>query len=93
LFLLKELSDAIPKEIKVDVTLFDFKVDDTGVAKLVFRAETEGYANQAAVIDAIKKVPSLGNIVEKGAQPKLGSNNKVIEFTVNAEYLSGGGAG
>jgi len=94
LVLLKQLSEAIPKDVKVDVTLYDFKSIDNSESRLVIKAETEGYASQASVIDAMKKVSSLKNVAEKNSGTKPGSDGKIIEFTVQADYDDGfGGKG
>lgn len=83
--LLRDMSDKLPKDIKLDVTRYEFKGGEGGVGKVILRAETEGYASQSALVDAIKKVPTLDSVEEK-SDAKPGTNGKVIETTVKANY-------
>lgn len=86
LVLLQEISNAIPKEVSVDVTQFEFKSTVSGDGKLTFRAETDNFASQAKIMDAIKGVHTLTNVEEKSSGSKPGSDGKIIEFTVQANY-------
>lgn len=86
LVILKELSEVIPKDVKIDVTLYEVKISETQDVQLVLRAETDGYTSQQKIIDAIKTASNLANIVEKDSKAKPGTNNKVIEFTISADY-------
>ncbi|MBC7660657.1 MAG: pilus assembly protein PilM [Chitinophagaceae bacterium] len=83
---IKEISMAIPKETKIDVTEFDFKTTLPGQGKLVLRAETDNFASQSAIIEDLKKIKVLKNVDEKTSGAKPGSDGKVIEFTVQADY-------
>ncbi len=89
LVVLKTLSEAIPKENKVDVTLYQYNTGGTGVGKLVLKGETDGYASVAAIVEAVKKVQTLKNVEEKQSGAKPGTDNKVIEFTIHADYAGG----
>lgn len=86
LVVLKALSESIPKENKVDITLYQYNTVVTGGGKLVLKGETDGYASVAQVVEAIKKVQILKNVEEKQSGAKPGTDNKVIEFTVHADY-------
>ena len=88
LIALQEISHALPKDLTVDVTLFDFKSQGPGRGKLVFRAETDNFSTQSAIIDALKKVDVLKNIEEKSSGAKPGSDGKKIEFTIHADFQS-----
>ncbi len=84
---MKEISQAIPKETKIDVTEFDFKTTLPGQGKLILRAETDNFASQSAILEALNKIKILQNVQEKASSAKPGSEGKVIEFTVNADYI------
>jgi general secretion pathway protein L len=93
LAILKDISNNIPKDYKLDVTTYDYKTSPVG-GNLTFRGQTDSYESVAKIVDALKKVPSLKAVKEKSSAPVPGSDNKIIEFTVNAEYagtLEGGG--
>lgn len=83
LTILKELSEAVPKDLKLDVTLYQYTTSNSA---LVLRGETDSYDAVAKIIDAIRKVSSLTQVEEKASNAKPGSDNKIIEFTVNAKY-------
>jgi type IV pilus assembly protein PilM len=83
LIILKELSEAMPKDLKLDVTLYQYTSSNS---TLVLRGETDSYDAVAKIIEAIRKVSSLSQVEEKASNAKPGSDNKVIEFTVNAKY-------
>jgi type IV pilus assembly protein PilM len=84
---LKEISEALPKEVKIDVTEFDFRTTQIGEGKLVLKAETDNFASQAAILEALGKVKTLQKVEEKSSGAKPGSDGKIIEFTVHAEYI------
>jgi type IV pilus assembly protein PilM len=87
LVLLRDISDKMPKTLKVDVTMYKFSIDATkGGGKLVFGGETDSYESVAAVFEALKSVSSLTNVEEKKSDPKPGTDNKVIEFSFNADW-------
>ena len=88
LVVLKSLSEAIPKEpeVKVDVTLYQYNAIITGGGKIVLKGETESYAMVDKIVEAIKKSPIVKNAEAKQSGPKPGTDNKVIEFTINADY-------
>ena len=83
---MKEISTAIPKETKIDVTEFDFKTTVPGQGKLVLRAETDNFASQSSILEALNKIKVLQNVQEKNSGAKPGSDGKVIEFTIQADY-------
>ncbi|MBF0441865.1 MAG: PilN domain-containing protein, partial [Oligoflexales bacterium] len=85
---LQELSTAIPKNVMIDVTLFDFKTTLPGEGKLVLRAETDNFSSQATIIENLKKSPILKDVEEKNSGTIPGSDGKKIEFTLNANYIN-----
>ncbi|MBM4252234.1 MAG: hypothetical protein FJ146_09705 [Deltaproteobacteria bacterium] len=86
LTILKSLSEAIPKELKLDVTLYQFNTLAAGGGKLVLRGETDSYASVDKILDAVKTAKMLKDVESKQSSPKPGTDNKVIEFTINADY-------
>lgn len=93
LMILQDISKEIPKGVPIDVTQFDFKSTVPGAGKLTLRAETDNFASQQKIMDALKNVRSLENLEEKASGSKPGTDGKVIEFTVNANYEGGAKAG
>jgi cell division ATPase FtsA len=85
---LKEISEAIPKEVKIDVTEFDYRTTTPGEGKLIIRAETDNFASQSTIVDALSKTKSLRQVEEKNSGTKPGSDGKIIEFTLQANYLN-----
>ncbi len=86
LTILKSLSEVIPKDLKLDVTLYQYNTLATGGGKLVLRAETDSYASVDKILDAVKTSKLLKDVENKQSSPKPGTDNKVIEFTINADY-------
>ena len=86
LVLMKNLSDALPKTVKVDIILFQYASIPTGGGKLSIKGETDNYASQQKILEAVKGMAILKNVEDKGSGAKPGSDNKVIEFTINADY-------
>ncbi len=86
LTVLKALSEAIPKDAKVDITLYQYNTVVTGGGKMVLKGETDGYASVATIVEAVKKVQVLKGVEEKQSGAKPGTDNKVIEFTIHADY-------
>ena len=85
LLALRDVSNAIPKSTKIDVTAFIFLGDTGGTlgGKLTLKAETDNYESAEAIKEALKKAPSITGVVEKQqAAGKPGTENKVIEFTL-----------
>lgn len=84
--ILKEISKTIPKDLKVDVSLFDYRSTGPGVGKLTLKAETDNFSSGASIIESLGKISILSDVAEKQSGAKPGSNGKIIEFTVNANY-------
>lgn len=87
--ILKEISTKLPKDVKIDVTLFEFKSTFPGEGNLVLKAETDNFSSQSAIVEALNQVGVLKNIEEKQSGAKPGSDGKIIEFTVHASYKAG----
>ena len=87
--ILKEASKVIPKTLVVEFTEFAFRTEDSGNRVVTIKAETEGYENEAKVLDLLKSIPFLSNVTEVNASSKIGQKNaNIIVFTVRADYIS-----
>ena len=87
--ILKETSKAIPKSLIVEFTEFSFRTEDSGNRVITIKAETEGYENEAKILDILKNIPFLSNVTEVNASSKIGQKNaNIIVFTVRADYIS-----
>jgi type IV pilus assembly protein PilM len=93
LLVLQDLSNAIPKTVKIDVTQFVFNgTPGLPGGKLQLKAETDGYSSVEAIKEAIKKVPTISEVEEKQSGGKPGTDNKVIEFSLGMTYKPAGSA-
>ena len=91
LLALQDVSLAIPKTVKIDVTQFIFSgLPGQAGGKLVLKAETDGYSSVEAIKEALKKSPTLSDLEEKQSGGKPGSDNKIIEFSLNMTYKPAG---
>lgn len=84
--ILQSLSEGISKDLKVEVTLFQYNAIPGGGGKLVLKGETDSYASAESVLEAMKKIKILKNVEQKQSGPKPGTDNKVIEFTIHGDY-------
>jgi hypothetical protein len=89
LLMLQDISAALPKTVKIDVTQYLF----TGISgqpggRLTLKAETDGYSSVEAIKEALKKVPTISELEEKQSGGKPGTDNKVIEFTLQMSFKS-----
>jgi type IV pilus assembly protein PilM len=94
LLMLQDISAALPKTVKIDVTQYLF----TGISgqpggRLTLKAETDGYSSVEAIKEALKKVPSISDLEEKQSGGKPGTDNKVIEFTLQMSFKAGPSSG
>ena len=85
---LLELSKVIPKDVLIDIVLFDFKTTGPGQGKIMLRAETDNYDTHAKIVDLIKSIAILKDIDDSKSNEKPGTDGKTIEFTIEAIYES-----
>lgn len=85
---LQAISEKIPKDVLIDVTLFDFKTTLPGQGKLTFKADTDAFDSVAKIIDALKDIDVLEDVKEVNSASKPGSEGKKIEFSISALYKS-----
>jgi general secretion pathway protein L len=83
LTVLRDISSAIAKDVKVDVTQFQFIKSPQG-GKLILKGETDSYPSVEKIVDALRNAPSLRDAKEKSSGPAPGTDNKVIQFVVEA---------
>ncbi len=81
---LNEVSQAIPKDISIDVT--NFSVQGNTV---VLEGETDSYASSEKIQTLLKNVPSFASVERKSQEYKPGSDNKIVKFTVSAQLKEG----
>ena len=63
---------------------------EADLGRLTVRIEAKNYADQATIIESIKQISSLKEVVERSSGPKPGSNGQIIEFTLQADHLQDG---
>jgi len=91
---LKELSDAVPKELKIEITSYEYNMNADHTGRLIIKGETndsEGFGAVSRLIDLMKKNASFSDVKEKSSGAKPGTDNKVIEFSIQFSYTPSGG--
>lgn len=86
---LSEISKGVPKDVKIDITLFQFSPGASEKeGKITIRGDTDSYESVAKILESLKKIKVLNDVTEKTSSPKPGYDNKVIDFTIQAIYAS-----
>jgi len=86
LLVLKAISEKLPKNLELNVTLYQFNANDRGGGRLTLKGETNGYDAVAKALENLKQVQVLSEIKEKSSQAKPGTDGKIIEFIFQANY-------
>jgi type IV pilus assembly protein PilM len=86
LLALKNLSESMPKELKVDFTSYDYKANDQGMGKVQIRGETGDYESHGKIVKIIEGTRSFLDVKDAGTSFKPGSDQKIIQFRVNASF-------
>ena len=86
LLVLKAISEKLPKELELNVTLYQFNANDRGGGRLLLKGETNGYDAVSKALEDLKQVQVLSDVKEKSSQAKPGTDGKIIEFTLQANY-------
>ena len=86
LLVLKAISEKLPKDLELNVTLYQFNANDRGGGRLMLKGETNGYDAVAKTLENLKQVRVLSDVKEKSSQAKPGTDGKIIEFTFQANY-------
>ena len=98
LITLKALSETIPKDVKVDITTYQYTTVVTGGGKLIIRGEADGYAASTAVLEAIKLSPEVSILLDDKIEkmfidqvilPKLSTPGSESEELPNMDELLG----
>lgn len=84
--IVNQVSQAVPKEIYFEVS--EFRVQDS---QLYLEAETNNPDNIAKIIDKISKIKLLNRVSKKSQANKLGSEKKLIHFSLVASITNGEG--
>jgi type IV pilus assembly protein PilM len=93
LVILAQISEKIPKDVKLDTNLFQYKVPKGSSGKLVFQAEVDSYASGVQILEILKKIPALKNVIEKATKNNIGKPGKVyvIHAELNEQFNIAGG--
>lgn len=86
LLVLKAISEKLPKDLELNVTLYQFNANDRGGGRLTLKGETNGYDAVAKTLESLKQVQVLSEVKEKSSQAKPGTDGKIIEFIFQANY-------
>lgn len=86
LLALKDISQSISPDIKVDITMYDYVENQDLTGKITLKGETDGYGSVSKIKEALTGVAGMENVTEKSGS-KPGSDGKIIEFTVDADYV------
>ena len=86
LLALRDISRNVSSEVKLDVTSYDYTESQDLTGKLVLKGETDGYGSVGKIKEALSGLVEMENVVEKSGS-KPGSDGKIIEFTINADYV------
>ncbi|MEZ4741106.1 MAG: pilus assembly protein PilM [Bdellovibrionota bacterium] len=87
LIALNAISNAIPKELKLDVTRYEFLFNPDGTGRVIIKGETDTYDTSGAILEEIKKIDIFDQVQEKSSGYKPGTDQKVIEFVIHADFI------
>ncbi len=93
LVILAQISEKIPADVKLDTSLFQYKVPKDGGGKLVFQAEVDSYNTGVKILETLKAMPALRNVTEKASKNNIGRPGKVylIHADLNEQFNIAGG--
>ena len=93
LVILAQISEKIPEDVALDTTLFQYKIPKGSDGKLVFQAEVDSYATGVKILEILKTIPALKNVVEKATKNNIGKPGKVyiIHAELNEQFNIAGG--
>ena len=81
---LHQVSTAIPKDIKIEVTQFQY-TEAEGGGKILLKADTNSYESIAKIVAGLKEAQGISDVEEKGSSKKPGSDD-TISFSLQALY-------
>jgi hypothetical protein len=81
---LNDLSQAIPADVKIDVTNFYIQGKN-----LNLEGETDSFANSEKLLGILRSATFLTNVERKSQENKPGTDGKVVKFVFAAEIKDG----
>lgn len=81
---IKEVSEAVPKDIMIDVTSFSVVGTDVQI-----EGETDSFANSEKILEYIKGIKNFSSVERKSQENKPGSDGKIIKFRISAQRKKG----
>lgn len=85
------ISYKMPEKVKVDVTLYEFRETEGGDGRITLKGETDGYESVSNIVDSLRSIEQFSEVEEKSSAPKPGTDNKVIDFTLQIQYSPSSG--
>jgi type IV pilus assembly protein PilM len=82
--ILEEVSKAIPKEVKLDVTNYSLQGN-----LMILEGETDSFTTSEKILELVKGVSSLQNVERKSQENKPGSDGKIVKFSITASLKDG----
>ncbi len=89
LIALSDISAAIPKDVEIAITEYNFVLTAEGNGRIDMKGQTDSYQSVALVIDALKTIPKLQGVEERESGLVPGSKTNEVSFKVNANYILG----
>jgi general secretion pathway protein L len=85
LLALKEISEHLPAEVKVNVVEYIFETRPDGTGKITLRIEAESFDVVSKFQAALKTITTLDSVTEKSSDSKPGSDIKIA--VIEARYV------
>ncbi len=80
--LINQISEVIPNNIYFEVALFKYQ------EKILYlEADSDSSDSVGKIVDKLKSIKTLTDVVKKSETPKAGSDGKLIHFVVTAHIL------
>ena len=86
LLALKTISGVIPKDMKVEITSYEYNMNPDLSGRIVLKGETDGFGTMSQIIETLKKSNSFTEVKEKSSGAKPGTDNKTIEFNIQLAF-------
>lgn len=86
LLALKTVSSVIPKDMKVEITSYEYNMNPDLTGRMVLKGETDGFGTMSQIIETLKKSEFFSEVKEKSSGAKPGTDNKTIEFNIQLAF-------
>ncbi len=86
LLALKTISSVIPKDMKVEITSYEYNMNPDLTGRMVLKGETDGFGTMSQIIETLKKSEFFSDVKEKSSGAKPGTDNKTIEFNIQLAF-------